>query len=422
MGDLTRVARDLALTVGDLTRVARDLALTVGDLTRVALDLELIVGGLIRVARDLVLIAGGLTRVALAPVHIEADRTHAAQDLALTAAGLTHEALAPVLTAAGPTLAAMILVLRALAPIPAGRLPMLTLVTLTRAATDLVLIVADLTRVAPALRASAEVVILVPVNPALRGAHQDLASLDPVETVQIPTRAERGPVVPTAVDLTHAAPPPALTVADPTRVAAGPVVLTRIAVLAVARLIFIAPARRLIGKSLSRPRRSSTLKASIPTPTPRIPPPTSRGPVLTSRALTLTAGELLLVLRARITTSTTGSRIHTSRVPGSTTTRRTRIRRILLIIATRQPLAAPARELVQQNFARVGPRPLLGAAAAPVPMPRASAYRRSCRVLASHRVARQRTGFAPAASPSTANPLCSALACRIRTNCVSMAA
>jgi hypothetical protein len=292
---------------------------------------------------------------------------------------------------------------------------------------DLVLIADDLIRIAPAPPVSVEVVILVPVNPAPRGAHQDLAELAPAETVQIPTRAELGPVVATAVDLTHAAPPPALTVADPTRVAAGPVVLTRIAVLT-ARLILIALARRLIGKSLSRRRRSSTLKASIPTPTPRIPPPTLRGLVLTSRALTLTARELLLVLRARITTSTTGSRIHTSRVPASITmkltritTRRTRIRRILLIIVTRQPLVAPARELVQQNFARVGPRPLLGAAA-PVPMPRASAYRRYYRVLASHRVARQRTGFAPAALPSTANPLFSALACRIRINCVSMAA
>jgi hypothetical protein len=203
----------------------------------------------------------------------------------------------------------MFLVLRALAPIPAGRLPMRTRVALNRAAMDLVLIADDLIRIAPAPPVSVEVVILVPVNPAPRGAHQDLAELAPAETVQIPTRAELGPVVATAVDLTHAAPPPALTVADPTRVAAGPVVLTRIAVLT-ARLILIALARRLIGKSLSRPRRSSTLKASIPTPTPRIPPPTLRGLVLTSRALTLTARELLLVLRARTTKSTTGSRIH----------------------------------------------------------------------------------------------------------------
>jgi hypothetical protein len=416
------------LIVGGPTRVALGLVLIVGDLTRVARDLGLIAGDLTRAARDLGLTVAGPTRIALAPVHIEADRTHATRGLALIVGDLTHEALAPVVTAAGPTLAAMFLVLRALAPIPAGRLPMRTRVALNRAAMDLVLIADDLIRIEPAPPVSVEAVILVPVNPALRGAHQDLAELAPAETVQIPTRAELGPVVATAVDLTHAAPPPALTVADPTRVAAGPVVLTRIAVLT-ARLILIALARRLIETSLSRPRRSSTLKASIPTPTPRIPPPTLRGLVLTSRALTLTARELLLVLRARITTSTTGSRIHTSRVPASITmkltritTRRTRIRRILLIIVTRQPLAAPAREIVQQNFARVGPRPLLGAAAAPVPMPRASAYRRYCRVLASHRVARQRTGFAPAALPSTANRLCSALACRIRINCVSMAA
>jgi hypothetical protein len=325
----------------------------------------------------------------------------------LIAVDLTRVARAPVHTVADPIHAALILVTRAVALTHAGRLPMLTGVAQTRAVLDLVLIADDLTRVEPAPPVSVEVVILVAVNPALRGARQGLAERDPGETVQIPTRAEPGPGVPTVVDPSHAARRPVLIVADPTRVAAVPVVLMLIAVLTAARLVFIALARRLIRKSLPLARRSLTLKASNQTLSPRVPTLTMMG----------------MILISRVTTFTTGSRIHTSRVPASITMLRlTRITRVLARIATRQPLAEPTRKLVQQNFARVGPRPLLGAAAAPVaPMPRANAYRRYCRVRASHRVARRRTGFAPAALPSTANPQCSALACRIRINFASMA-
>jgi len=52
---------------------------------------------------------------------------------------------------------------------------------------------------------------------------------------------------------------------------------------------------------------------------------------------------------------------------------------------------------------------------------RASACKRFSLAPASRRVGRQRTGSGPAASPSTANPLCSAFAFPRRTNYVSTA-
>ena len=79
--------------------------------------------------------------------------------------------------------------------------------------------------------------------------------------------------------------------------------------------------------------------------------------------------------------------------------------------------------LIAQNPARVGPGPLLAVAAPLVArMLKASACKKCYHAQGSRRAARLRTGFALAASPSTANLPCSAPACRPRTNCVSTAA
>ena len=79
--------------------------------------------------------------------------------------------------------------------------------------------------------------------------------------------------------------------------------------------------------------------------------------------------------------------------------------------------------LIAPNPARVGPRPLLAVAAPLVAqMLKASAFRKCYLAQASRRAARLRTGFALAASPSTANLPCSAPASRPPTNCASTAA
>jgi hypothetical protein len=79
--------------------------------------------------------------------------------------------------------------------------------------------------------------------------------------------------------------------------------------------------------------------------------------------------------------------------------------------------------LIAPNPARVGPRPLLAVAAPRVAqMLKASACRRCYLAQASRRAARLRTGFALAASPSTANLPCLVPACLPPTNCASTAA
>ena len=79
---------------------------------------------------------------------------------------------------------------------------------------------------------------------------------------------------------------------------------------------------------------------------------------------------------------------------------------------------------VARNLGSVAPNLLQGEARLPpiVRMPRASDSRKCCRALALRHAARRRIGFAPVASPSTANPPCSVRGCRLLTNFVSMAA
>jgi hypothetical protein len=215
--------------------------------------------------------------------------------------------------------------------------------------------------------------------------------------------------------------------ADPTvvRVVDGLVLLTPIAILTEVRLIFIATAPRPNSKSLLLPWRSSMLRATSLTLTPRVPTLTARG---------LLPG---LPLISKVTTPMTRSRTLTSRIPPPITTKLTLNTKVPLPITakltlntkvpvpivTRRPLAAQARRLDPRNFVRVGPAPRLGAAAVRAElMPKASASRRYCHALGSPRVARLRIGFAPAALPSTANLRCSVVEYCRRTNFASTAA
>jgi hypothetical protein len=85
-------------------------------------------------------------------------------------------------------------------------------------------------------------------------------------------------------------------------------------------------------------------------------------------------------------------------------------------------LTSKCPRLVARNRARVGPGLLAVAAPLVARMLKASAFKRCYRAQGSRRAARLRTGFALAASPSTANLPCSAHACRPPTNCASTAA
>ena len=86
-------------------------------------------------------------------------------------------------------------------------------------------------------------------------------------------------------------------------------------------------------------------------------------------------------------------------------------------------LTSKCPKLIARNPARVGPGLLLAVAAPLVArMLKASACKRCYLAQGSRRAARLRTGFALAASPSTANLPCSAPACRPPTNCASTVA
>ncbi len=94
--------------------------------------------------------------------------------------------------------------------------------------------------------------------------------------------------------------------------------------------------------------------------------------------------------------------------------RPTHMRQLMLIrrLARILPILPPeCPRLLRRSFAHVGPRPLRGVAVGlAVRMLRASACRRCYRAQDSRRVAKRRTGFAPAVSLSTANPPYLALA------------
>ena len=305
-----------------------------------------------------------------------AGLTLVALDLVPTVADLTSAAPAPVLTAVDLTLVAPDLV------------P--TVPDLIRAALDLVPTVADLSLAAPDLVPTAPDPMHAVQVLALTVADLTHAALGPVRIVADPMHAVQDLAL-TVADLTHA-------LRDQTegRVATTLVVVVPRLVLTAARLIFIARVRPPRVGSPSFTARTPTTDLKSLLPISRSPTLLATKPAPTSKVLKLTVRRLVFT-----------SRVPT-RVPVPPTTK--------LILTTR----SPKRE--QQNLARVGRHPPLGAAVPAAPMPKASACRRCCLALGLHRVARPRIGFAPDALPSTANPPCSALGRRIRTNFASMAA
>jgi len=291
-------------------------------------------------------------------------QNRAALDLVPTVADLTSAAADPAPTVAGLTLVALDLV------------P--TVADLTSAAPDLAPTVVDLTRVAPDLVPTVPALIRAAPGLAPTVADLSLAAPDLVPTVPDLTRAALDPV-PTVADPMHAVQGLALTVADLThalrdrtegRVATTLVVVVPRLVLTTARLTFIV----------------------------RVRPPRVGSPTFIARTLTTDLKSLLPISRSPTLLATKPA--PTSKV--------SKLRARSLMFTSRVPT--------------LGRHPPLGAAAPAAPMPKASACRRCCLAPGLHRVARPRIGFAPGALPSTANPPCSALGCRIRTNFASMAA
>ena len=257
--------------------------------------------------------------------------------------------------------------------------PAPTVAGLTLVALDLVPTVADLTSAAPAPVLTAVDLTLVALDLVPTVPDLTRAALDLVPTVADLSLAAPD-LVPTAPDPMHAVQVLALTVADLTHalrdrteglVAKALVVVVPRLVLTAARLIFIARVRPPRVGSPTFIARTSTTDLKGLLPISRNPTLLATKPAPTSKVSKLRARSLVL----------------TSRVPTT-----------------------------------LGRHPPLGAAAPAAPMPKASACRRCCLALGLHRVARPRIGFAPGALPSTANPPCSALGCRIRTNFASMAA
>jgi hypothetical protein len=263
--------------------------------------------------------------------------------------------------------------------------PALTVADLTRAALGLVPTVADLTRAALGL---------VPTVADLTHAAQALvpivADLIPAPTSRVLVVRVRGRV---AVHLTVIMPPAAPSAVDPTFIAMAPK-------LHVGSRLFITT----ISMSLRLISRISTLAASSLNLTPRISTTPRRD---LSHISSPMAG---MVMRPRVI----------SRIPTPITKRRTLTTKTLTLSTTKPTLKTTGSTLITRfpRLARrirvlVGLHPPLGTAAARAPlMAKASASRRFCRVRVSRRVARRRIGFAPAASPSTANPPCSARGCR----------
>ena len=233
-----------------------------------------------------------------------------------------------------------------------------------RAALDLVPTVADLTSAAADPVSTAVDLTLVAPDPVLTVPDLIRAALDLAPTVADLTRAVQD-LAPTVADLTHVLPE-----RTEGRVAKALVVVVPRLVLTAARLIFIVRVRPPRVGSPTFIARTSTTDLKSLLPISRSPTLLATKPAPTSKVSKLRARSLMF----------------TSRVP------------------------------------TLGRHPPLGAAVPAAPMPKASACRRCCLAPGLHRVARPRIGFAPGALPSTANPPCSALGCRIRTNFASMAA
>ena len=300
----------------------------------------------------------------------------------------------------------------------AGLAPALTAVDLTRAARGLAPTVDDLTQ----------------------------AELGWVPIVAYLTLAELG-WVPIVTDLTLAATSQVLADRTRGRVMVDPAVIMPPAALTAVHLTFIAMApkphlgRRIfittISMSLhllSRVSRVSRLAAGNLTLTQRISTPRRRDLTRISSLTTVTAMRPLLILRiptpittrrtltARTLTPATIRPTLTTKVLVPATTRRTLTTKTTTRATTRPTLTTPTPGLVRRIRVLVGLHPPLGAEARGALMPKASASRRFCRARVSRHVARQKIGFALAASPSTANPPCSARACRTPIKYAWMAA
>ena len=244
------------------------------------------------------------------------------------------------------------------------------------------------------------------------------AELAPPLTVVDLTRAVLG-LVPTVADLTHNELGLVPIVADLTPAATSRVLVDRIHGRVVVGLAVIMPA--------------AALSAVDPTfiamaPKPQVGSRLSLAAVsmslrLISRISTLAASSLTLI--SSPTTLTAMRPLLISRIPTPMTKRRALFTKALTPAMTRPTLTTtgPFPRLVRRIRVLVGLHFPLGAAAARgALMVRASASRRFCRARVSRRVARRRIGSAPAASPSTANPPCSARGCRPLINYAWMAA
>jgi hypothetical protein len=275
-----------------------------------------------------------------------------------------------------------------------------------RAAADLLPTVADLTSAA--------------ADPAPTVAGLTPVALDPVPTVADLTSAAADPVS-TAVDLIRAAPDPVLTVPDLIRAALDPAPT-------VADLSLAAP--DLVPTVPDLIRAAPDLAPTVVDLTHALPERTegrvAKALVAVVPRLVLTAARLIFIVRVR--PPRVGSPTFIARTSTTDLKSLLPISRSPTLLATKpaptaKVLKLTARSLVfTSRVPKLGRHPPLGAAVPAAPMPKASACRRCCLAPGLHRVARPRIGFAPGALPSTANPRCSALGCRIRTNFASMAA
>jgi hypothetical protein len=292
------------------------------------------------------------------------------------------------------------------AAIPVAANPTLRGFRLDPAHRDLVPTVADLTSAA--------------ADPAPTVVGLTLVALDPAPTVADLTSAAAAPVS-TAVDLTLVAPDPVLTVPDLIRAALD--LAPTVADLSLAAPDLVPTVPDLIRAALDQ---APTVADLTHAPPERTEGRVAKALVVVVPRLVLSAARLIFIVRvrpprvgsptfiARTSTTDLKSLLPISRSPTLLATKPAPTSKVLKLIA---------RSLVfTSRVPTLGRHPLLGAAVPAAPMPKASVCRRCCLAPGLHRVARPRIGFAPGALPSTANPPCSALGCRIRTNFASMAA
>ena len=330
------------------------------SVTHAAPDQALIVGDPIHAVLDQEPIDPSVTRAAQDRAPTVGAPIHAAQDRAPTVGAPIHAAQdrAPIV---GDLIhAALDRAPTVGDPIPAAPDQGPIDPSVIRAALDQVPIVGAPTLDAPHPLAIAQAVILVAAIPARRGLLRDHD--DPLPGVDVRSLAAGANQAPTALALIA----PDLHAAAPPRIPA----LQR----------------------LSRNSRSLILTSGSSMPPSETPTPPSGSPM---------PQMLLAAVPIHFSMSLTlqeKGRILTSKCP-------------------RRP------RLIARNPARVGPGLLLVVAAALVARTlKASAFKRCYPAQGSRRAAKLRTGFAPVASPSTANLPCSAPACRPPTNCASTAA